>query len=175
MLSLSTMLATTKVLFNDCYGGFGFSDAFLKEYNLRTGAFTDEVSIHIRVGNESIRCNPVVIAIFEEKGSEWCSGPHSSLAVREFPAIFEKYWEIEEYDGNEHVRILFNEALADVLHTYVASGDHATMKRQYTAIMDAKKLVDADYQVHDSELKKELQDGTDYGYTYFGVEDAPYP
>jgi len=160
-------MATVKVLYNDCYGGFDFSMAFKEEYEKRTGAPLEILSAYVRVGANSVRCDPMAIKLFEEKGSEWCSASHSLLEVREIPDVFANYWEIEEYYGNEHVRILVNEALADVLHTYMDTGDHAAMKRQYTAILEAKKQVDGIY-----ELKKETAKSVANGYDYFGVCDS---
>jgi hypothetical protein len=160
-------MPTVKVLYNDCYGGFNLSMAFKEEYEKRTGVPLEILSAYVRVGANSVRCDPMAIKLFEEKGSEWCSGPCSSLEVHEFPDVFANYWEIEEYDGNEHVRILVNEALADVLHTYMDTGDHAAMKRQYTAIMEAKKQADGVY-----ELKKDTPKPEENGYDYFGVCDS---
>lgn len=160
-------MATMKVLYNDCYGGFDLSMAFKEEYEKRTGAPLEILSAYVRVGANSIRCDPMAIKLFEEKGSEWCSGPHSLLEIREVPAVFANYWEIEDYDGNENVRILVSEALADVLHTFMDTGDSEAMRRQYTAIMEAKKQVDGIY-----ELKKETPECVENGYDYFGVCDS---
>ncbi len=143
--------------------------AFKEEYEKRTGAPLEILSAYVRVGANSVRCDPMAITLYEEKGSEWCSGTHSSLAIREIPAIFAQYWEIEEYDGNENVRILVSEALADVLHTYMDTGDHAVMKRQYTTIMKAKKQVDSVYELCTSELKPTTPEVVEHGYDYFGV------
>jgi hypothetical protein len=160
-------MPTVKVLYNDCYGGFDLSMAFKEEYEKRTGAPLEILSAYVRVGANSVRCDPMAIKLFEEKGSEWCSGPHSSLEVHEFPDVFANYWEIEEYDGNENVRILVNDALADVLHTFMDTGDHAVMKRQYTAIMEAKKQADGVY-----ELKKDTPKPEENGYDYYGICDS---
>jgi hypothetical protein len=132
------MTATIKVLFNDCYGGFNFSEAFLAEYKARTGQTLDTYKALFRRGMNSIRCDPVAIAIVEEKGSEWSSGVCSSLAIREFPAVFDRYWEVEESDGDEHVRIDVAAALADILQTYMETRDLPALERQYTAIMEAR-------------------------------------
>lgn len=127
-----------KVLYNNCYGeGFTLSDAFLEEYEKRTGKKLDPAKILFYKGVTSIRCDPVAIALFEEKGSEWCSGYDSMLAIRDVPAVFDRYWEIEEGDGDEYVRILISEALADVLHAFMQTGDRATLDRQYAAIIAA--------------------------------------
>jgi hypothetical protein len=129
---------TTQVLYNNSYGdGFDFSAAFLAEYEACTGRKLDTFKALMRIGPQSIRCDPVAIAIFKEKGTEWCSGPTSELALREFSNVFDRYWEIEEQDGDEHVRLLVSEALADVLHEFMRTGDRVTLDRQYKAIVKA--------------------------------------
>ena len=132
---------TLKVLYNDCYGGFAFSPAFLDEFKARTGRTLDTYKALFRLGPNSIRCDPAAIAIFEERGSEWCSGPHSAIAVREIPTIFANYWDIEEYDGEEHVHVSVDGALADCLHTYMETRDLAVLERQYAAIQEAKRAM----------------------------------
>lgn len=131
--------ATIKVLYNDCYGGFAFSAAFLAEFQARTNRTLDTYKALFRLGPNSIRCDPVALAIFAERGSEWCSGPHSALEVYEFPSIFANYWDIEDYDGEERVHVDVNAALADCLQTYMDTRDMAALERQYAEIQAAKK------------------------------------
>jgi len=129
-----------KVLYNNCYGGFCFSDAFLAEYKTRTGQTIENYKTIFRRGRQSIRCDPVAIAIVEEKGSEWASGSHSSIAIHEFPAVFDRYWEIEECeDGDEGIHFNISDAFADILHTFMETRDLPALESQYAAIMDAKK------------------------------------
>ena len=124
------------VLYNNCYGGFNLSDAFVSEYDNRSN---NKISaFRYKSGIESIRCDPIAIAIFEEKGSEWCSGPDSMIEVRHIPRVFEHYWEIDEYDGDEHVRILVSDAFADILHTFMTTGDRTGLILQYAAIRSAE-------------------------------------
>jgi hypothetical protein len=129
---------TCKVLFNDCYGGFNFSEAFLAEYKARTGQTLDTYKALFRRGTQSIRCDPIAIAIVEEKGSEWASGVCSCIAIREFPAVFAHYWDIDESDGDEHVRVDVAAALADILQTFMETRDLPALERQYTAIAEAR-------------------------------------
>lgn len=128
-----------RILYNNCYGDFQFSAAFEEEYRVRTGHAISEGGRAFRVGPDSTRCDPVAIAIFEEKGSEWSSGPGSSIDIRTIPAIFERYWEIDDYDGNETVRILISEAYADILHTCMENIDTTldTLRQQYIALTEA--------------------------------------
>lgn len=121
-----------RVLFNDCYGGFAVSEAFDAEYTKRTGkSFGGDLYIL------GARRDPVALDLFDERGSEWCSGPNSMLAVHEIPNTFEKYWEIDEFDGSETVRLLISEAFVDVLETYLETDDRAAMIKQYHAICAA--------------------------------------
>jgi hypothetical protein len=124
-----------KVIYNDCYGGFGFSEQFATEYEKQAGVPLNEEKrlYHLR----DLRMDPVAIKILEEKGTEWSSGPYSHLIVATIPAIFEKYWEIDESDGNEAVRVGISDALADILDTFMETGDKAALDKQYAAIKAA--------------------------------------
>lgn len=130
-------MSTSKVLYNNCYGGFNLSDAFVEEYTRRTGREPSAEDM-FRTGQHSIRMDPVAIAIYEEKGSEWCSGLLSSIRVREIPTTFASYWSIDEYDGDERVVVNVEGALADVLETYIQTGDQAAMLTQYRNIKVAQ-------------------------------------
>ena len=176
----STM--TTQVLYNNSYGdGFEFSKAFLDEFaKRREGKELDATKALFYKGKGSIRCDPLAVALFKEKGSEWCSGPTSSLELREFSSVFENYWEIEEQDGDEYVRVLVTDALADILHTFIQTGDKEALDRQYAAIMEAvKSLNESIYGLppiagtEGAELKKErVEVVTHVGHTYFDAELA---
>lgn len=165
------MTNTIKILYNDCYGGFAFSQPFLDEFKARTGRTLETYKALFRIGPESIRCDPTSIAIFEERGSEWCSGQHSALEMREIPAIFANYWEIDEYDGNETVRVNVDSALADCLETFMETRDVAVLERQYAAIQEAKKSMwRAPLELAEPacpELKQPTETGPN-GYSYFG-------
>ena len=126
-----------RVLFNDCYGDFCFSDAFASEFLKRTGSTIDEDGRQYLVGVNSIRCDTVVLQIFDEFGSAWCSGPECVLAIYEVPGIFERYWEIDDYGGNETVRIRVDEVLVDILETFIESGDRVAMLNKYHLVCQA--------------------------------------
>jgi hypothetical protein len=130
-----------KILYNDSYGAFAFSAAFLAAYKERTGVNINLDNALFRLGPDSIRCDPVAIALIEEHGVEWASGPNAWLAIREIPDLFAQYWEIDEYDGNESVRVRVSDALADVLDTYMETRDHAVLERQYSAIAEGRKVL----------------------------------
>jgi len=147
-----------KILYNDCYGvGFSLSDAFIAEFEIRTGRKIHAQKVLFQRGKGSIRCDPIAVAIVEEKGSAWSSGPGSQIAIFEISDVFETYWEIEENEGDEYVRVLVSEALADVLHTFMETGDEATMRKQYNAIKGSYNLKPDTPVIHNDT------------HTYFGV------
>ena len=84
-----------KVVINNCYGGFGITDAALEEYKSRRG-ITDENFWYYDIPRDC----PVLVSMVEEQGSAMNSD-YSELKVVEIPDDVE--WYIEEYDGMEHV------------------------------------------------------------------------
>jgi hypothetical protein len=168
-------MTSIEVLYNDSYGdGFVVSDAFLAEYEARTKRTLDMRKELMRIGDQSIRCDPVAIAIFKEKGSEWCSGVTASLALRSFSSIFANYWEIEEKDGDEYVRLQVTDALADILHVFMKTGDKATLTRQYNAIRDAALAATAEMFPGVVVIKPEEDNVISHvGYGYFDAGPEP--
>ena len=82
-----------KVVINDCYGGFGLTDASLNEYKIRKG-ITDENFWYYDIPREC----PVLVEMVERGDVD---GTYSDLKVVEIPDGVN--WYIEEYDGLEHV------------------------------------------------------------------------
>ena len=80
-----------KIVINECYGGFGFSNEAVeilgKEYEYKWNVERDD---------------PKLIALIEEKGSEFVSGTFACLVVVEVPEEATDYI-IREYDGYESV------------------------------------------------------------------------
>lgn len=129
-----------KILYNNCYGGFNLSDAFIEEYQKRTGKkiSCDETEFWYR-GADSFRCDPVAVAIVEEFGSEWSSGVDSLIEICEIPAVFARHWKIKEYDGDETITVNKAEAYADILHGFMDSGNLGALVKQYRKIKTAEQ------------------------------------
>ncbi len=101
-----------KVLINSCYGGFGYSAKALSMYldakgMKYTGEIVDNYS-RVTLENdrefgsyEIDRDDPTIIRIFEEIGSEECSGDHSNLTCVEIPDGCK--YQVSEYDGYESI------------------------------------------------------------------------
>lgn len=83
----------TKVVINDCYGGFGLSD--LAQERLRELGWQPEDEFNIE------RDDPRLIQVVEELGT-LASARFASLTVIEIPDDAD--WYVDEYDGAETVR-----------------------------------------------------------------------
>lgn len=84
-----------KIVINACFGGFGLSAKALEIYKELKGG--DDKRFY---GGTIPRDDPILVKIVEEMGYE-ASGGYAELKVVEIPDDVE--WQIEEYDGNEHV------------------------------------------------------------------------
>lgn len=84
----------TKILYNDCFGGFGLSEEAIAEYNKRTGN-------DIKWSDDIERDDPVLVAIVEEMGSGRASGGCAELRIIDLEPGTKYY--IDEYDGRESV------------------------------------------------------------------------
>ena len=84
-----------KIVINDCFGGFGMTDAALDEYKSRRD-ITDPDFYYYDIPRDC----PVLVAMVEEQGTA-INGNYSELKVVEIPD--DVNWYIAEYDGMEHV------------------------------------------------------------------------
>lgn len=98
-----------KVVINTCHGGFGISKECV-EFMVERGnacAIEELSNLQNKAANffgyifNNDRTNPDLIAAVEILGSKVASGYCSKLEVIEIPDDID--WEIEEYDGNEHI------------------------------------------------------------------------
>lgn len=97
----------TKIVINNCYGGFGLSDEAMVKYSeLRNlglvkvdGTFRDTNGDYF--GHHDInRADLALIRVVEEMDED-ANGPYAELKIVEIPDGVE--WEIDEYDGQEWV------------------------------------------------------------------------
>jgi hypothetical protein len=91
---------TFKVVYNNCFGGFGLSLKALEEYNCLTkNTFKYSECID--------RENTTLIKLVEDykKTGINVNDNYSKLKIKEFPVKYKKYLKWSEYDGNENVTI----------------------------------------------------------------------
>jgi hypothetical protein len=94
-------METFKIVINTCFGGFGLSDEAIAMYRERKGIAAGQRATY---ADELARDDADLIAVVETLGAEKASGRHANLKVVEVPMwLQEKGWDIEEYDGSEHI------------------------------------------------------------------------
>jgi len=99
-----------KVLVNKCYGGYGTSvEAGLEWLKRNNKVFTvidDSYSLVVEMDGEKHyidldREDPILIELFEERGSKFVSGNHAELVLVHIPDNCE--YSVGEYDGQEWI------------------------------------------------------------------------
>jgi len=88
------MKNSTKAVFNYCYGGFSISEEAAEILSLKKGRTVDT-----HVFDDMGRDDVDLIALIEERGSEFVSGDCASLSIVEIPEGLSFSW--DEYDGME--------------------------------------------------------------------------
>lgn len=88
------MKNSTKAVFNYCYGGFSISEEAAEILSLKKGRPVDT-----HVFDDMGRDDADLIALIEERGSEFVSGDCASLSIVEIPEGLTFSW--DEYDGME--------------------------------------------------------------------------
>lgn len=86
-----------KILINNDYGSFGFSDAFIKHVR-------DQAGLNIGDHPENYRANPIVVAFAQKFGIDEAGGS-SYLILHHIPAYMS--YQIMDYDGLEDVVHIF--------------------------------------------------------------------
>ena len=100
---------TTKVIYNNCCGGFGLSD-LTREALLRAGCTEDEIDDF----DYDNRHDPRLVHVVETMGSRLASGACSDLRVCEFSGT--KY-RVTKYNGAETVETPGTIAWTDAAQT----------------------------------------------------------
>lgn len=131
-----------KVLVNECYGGYGVSVEAGKLWLDRKGIeYTieeDDYNLIVNIQGQKeymstyiSRTDETLIEIFEEKGSEFVSGPHAELALEEIPDGCG--YDIHEYDGTEYINSTWIEITLDELKNGL-SGDRLELAQKVSCI-----------------------------------------
>ena len=91
------------VMYNACYGGYGFSDLAMKQYN-ENMLLKDPQFEFVTYDPDIARDDKVMIGICESLG-ELAHKIHTQVQIKYIPEKFDDCWNIEEYDGSEKVII----------------------------------------------------------------------
>lgn len=88
-----------KIVINRCWGGYSISQNAVKDLGAK---HQYSYGCSGGVAKDKDRLAPELIALIEEKGSEYVSGPCAELKIVEIPDTATD-WLIHEYDGMETV------------------------------------------------------------------------
>lgn len=88
----------TRIVINDCYGGFALSETAEALYKAYAGIKQDATDWTDWMID---RNDPILLQVIDQLGVKEASGQHASLKIVEVPDEVE--WYIEDNDGNEHV------------------------------------------------------------------------
>ena len=107
---------------------FTLSEECEKEYSTRSGMRSNTDSRltvpfsyspdQIPSNCTNIRSDAVLVCLYREKGSEWCSGPNSQLCLEIVPGYFSEYVDICVRDGQEVLTVNYIHALQMRLQTF---------------------------------------------------------
>jgi hypothetical protein len=112
----------TYILINNVYGGYNLSEEAIQLYNQKSRDIKIRSNDPDKQDNEPKenkydlfieRHDPLLIEVFNELGSEKCSGQHCRLKMVRIPKKYEDYYRINEYDGKEGISIKQHEYLLD--------------------------------------------------------------
>ncbi len=92
---LDELRGLSRIVINDCYGGFGLSDRAFKEYKHLAGITANDFC-----DRDIPRDDPYLVKIVRELGMS-ANGAHANLKIVEVPGDVK--WHIAEYDGAEWV------------------------------------------------------------------------
>jgi len=106
-------------MYNDCYGGFGFSKLALDEYNKNTIFESDGYNID--------RNDPIMINICKTLGS-LVNTKYSCIKIKKIPIIYQHYCKIKEYDGKEIVVIDYKKYKLDCIKDIIDNEDDENSK-----------------------------------------------
>ena len=96
------------IMYNTCYGGFSVSEAALEEYR-RQCPEAQEVSCY-----SVERHDPVMVGIVQRMG-ERANGQCAKINLKEISAEYLGFYEIDAYDGMEHVIIQYDKFKLDCI------------------------------------------------------------
>ena len=111
---------------------FGFCQEAYAELLRRgfTEDLTEDQSFRRTYWTMDLRTDPVALALFDEKGAEWCSKgefPREVMKKQAVPARFADFVEVEEFDDDakEHVWVNFDKAFRCGIYKILDNGGSA--------------------------------------------------
>ena len=104
-----------EILLNICYGGWNITKKAIDLYKLRSSSYNV-------TGNEFDyyfnRNDPILVQIYKELGNEF-DNKYSKTKIKKILKKYENYYDIDEYDGKECVRINYTKYKLDNIYNKI--------------------------------------------------------
>jgi len=104
-----------EILLNICYGGWNISKKAIELYKLRNPSYNlskNEFDYYFN------RDNPILVQIYKELGHNF-DGKHSKTKIKKILKKYENYYDIDEYDGKECVKINYSKYKLDNMYNKI--------------------------------------------------------
>lgn len=104
-----------EILYNTKFGGWGISKKAEEFYKLKKGN-VDLESVYF--DDLSYRTDPILIETYKEMGNEF-DDKYSKTKIKKIPKKYENYYNIEEYDGREYIKINYAQYNLDKIYNKI--------------------------------------------------------
>ena len=104
-----------EILINICYGGWNISKKAIELYKLRNPSYNvteNEFDYYFN------RDNPILVQIYKELGNDF-DGKYSKTKIKKILKKYENYYDIDEYDGKEWVKINYTKYKLDNIYNQI--------------------------------------------------------
>ena len=104
-----------EILLNICYGGWNISEKAIELYKIRNPSYNI-------IGNDFNyffnRHKPILVQIYKELGNDF-DGKYSKTKIKKILKKYENYYDIDEYDGKECVKINYTKYKLDNIYNKI--------------------------------------------------------
>ena len=104
-----------EILINICYGGWNISKKAIELYKLRNPSYNVTENKFDYYFN---RHNPILVQIYKELGNDF-DGKYSKTKIKKILKKYENYYDIDEYDGKECVKINYTKYKLDNIYNKI--------------------------------------------------------
>ena len=104
-----------EILLNICYGGWNISKKAIELYKLRDPSYNITENYFDYYFN---RNDPILVQIYKELGNEF-DNKYSKTKIKKILKKYENYYDIDEYDGKECVRINYTKYKLDNIYNKI--------------------------------------------------------
>jgi hypothetical protein len=104
-----------EILINICYGGWNISKKAIELYKLRNPNYNlteNEFDYYFN------RHEPILVQIYKELGDDF-DGKYSKTKIKKILKKYENYYDIDEYDGKECVKINYTKYKLDNIYNKI--------------------------------------------------------